>query len=381
MQNSAITIVNRHYPPNPGITGESAWDLATYLIERHGIEVIVVHIDRTYDGGGQIRQPVGETHAVKTIYEGKNGALRILAGLWDGFMLIRKAMRVGRGPLLIMTSPPMLPFWASLLLHKRTYWLWAMDLFPEGFMAEGKVSPQNPVYRWIIRQTYRHAPRRLIALGPEQARHLMAQYNQPVPTIILPCGVLMHQPHDPNRPDWRADDGMIYLGYAGNVGQAHSAEFLKSVILHLDPTRFRLVLALYGAKADEIWTVSAGRTGIIRLPTIPRSQLGYLDVQLVSLLPEWTHIAVPSKAMSAVGAGSPILFCGDPNSDSYVLLQNAALLIDARQPVDPQVKSALEQLSPGWIRQHRQVANTVAASLREMVSSAYGEIAQHIKFP
>ena len=29
----ALTIVNRHYPPNPGITGESAWDLARYLIE------------------------------------------------------------------------------------------------------------------------------------------------------------------------------------------------------------------------------------------------------------------------------------------------------------------------------------------------------------
>jgi len=381
MQNSAITIVNRHYPPNPGITGESAWDLATYLIEQHGIEVIVVHIDRTYDGGGQVRQPVGETHAVKTIYEGKNGALRILAGLWDGFMLIRKALRVGRGPLLIMTSPPMLPFWASLLLRKKTYWLWSMDLFPEGFAAEGKVSPQNPVYRWVIRQTYHHAPRRLLALGPEQARHLLAQYHQPIPTIILPCGVLMHQPHDPNRPNWRADDGLMYLGYAGNVGQAHSAEFLKSVIINLDPTRFRLVLALYGTKADDVWAAANGRAGIIRLPSIPRSQLGYLDVQLVSLLPAWTHIAVPSKAMSAVGAGSPILFCGDPNSDSYVLLQDTALLIDARQPIDPQVKAALERLSPDWIQQHRQVADTVANDLRKMVSRAYDEIARHIKFP
>ena len=381
MKTSAITIVNRHYPPNPGITGESAWDLATYLIEQHGIEVVVVHIDRTYDGGGQVRQPVGETHAVKTIYEGKNGVLRILAGLWDGFMLIRKALRVGRGPLLIMTSPPMLPFWASLLLRKRTYWLWAMDLFPEGFAAEGKVSLQNPVYRWIIRQTYRHAPQRLIALGPEQARHLLAQYNQSVPTTILPCGVLMHQPHDSDQPAWRADNGLIYLGYAGNVGQAHSAEFLISVIQNLDPTRFRLVLALYGTKADEVWATANGRAGIIRLSSIPRSQLGYLDVQLVSLLPQWTHIAVPSKALSAVGAGSPVLFCGSPDSDSYQLLQDAALLINARQPIDPQVKAILERLSPDWVNQQRQVANRVAAHLRQLVSTAYSDIARYVKFP
>ena len=381
MKNSAITIVNRHYPPNPGITGESAWDLATYLIEQHGIEVIVVHIDRTYDGGGQVRQPVGEIHAVTTIYKGKNGALRILAGLWDGFMLIRKALKVGRGPLLIMTSPPMLPFWASLLLRNRTYWLWAMDLFPEGFAAEGKVSSQNPVYRWIIRQTYRHAPQRLIALGPEQARHLLTLFGQPIPTTILPCGVLMHQPRDPDRPNWRANDGLIYLGYAGNVGQAHSAEFLKSVIMHLDPTRFRLVLALYGTKADAVWVAAEGVAGVIRLPNIPRSQLGYLDVQLVSLLPEWTHIAVPSKAMSAVGADSPILFCGDPHSDSYVLLQGAALLINAHQPIDPQVKAALAQLTQDWIQRHRQAAGSVATGLRQLVNTAYGDIARYVKFP
>lgn len=378
---SALTIVNRHYPPNPGITGESAWDLATYLIEQHGIEVIVVHIDRTYDGGGQARQPVGETHAVKTIYEGKNGALRTLAGLWDGFMLIRRALRVGRGPLLIMTSPPMLPFWASWLLRKRIYWLWTMDLFPEGFAAEGKVSPQNIIYRWIVRQTYRHAPQRLIALGPEQARHVLAQFNRPVPTIVLPCGVLMHQPRDTDRPDWRADDGLIYLGYAGNVGQAHSAEFLTSVIRHLDPARFRLVLALYGTKADAVWAAADGVAGVIRLPAIPRSQLGYLDVQLVSLLPAWTHIAVPSKAMSAVGAGSPILFCGRADSDSYVLLRDASLFIDASQPTDPQVVTALEQLTSDWVWQHRQAAIRVAAGLQQMVRTAYAEIARCVKFP
>jgi hypothetical protein len=66
-----LTIVNRHYPPNPGITGESAWDLAKYLIDHHNIAVQIVHIDRTYDGGGAVREPVGKTFPVQTIYTGK----------------------------------------------------------------------------------------------------------------------------------------------------------------------------------------------------------------------------------------------------------------------------------------------------------------------
>jgi hypothetical protein len=372
-----MTIVNRHYPPNPGITGESAWDLARYLIDKHGLEVVVVHIDRTYDGGGAIRQPVGETHAVRTIYEGKNGLIRLLAGFLDGFFLIRKAIKVRKGPLVIMTSPPMLPFWASLLLRKTPYWLWSMDLFPEGFAAEGKVKPTNPIYRWIIRKTYRNAPERLIALGPRQVAHVLAKYGREIPTTVLPCGVLMHQERDSNCPVWRTEnDGLIYLGYAGNIGQAHSAEFLKSVIQNLDPSRFRLVLALYGTKADDVWAVANGREAVIRLTNIPRSQLHYLDVQLVSLLPEWTHIAVPSKAMSAICSGSPILFCGDPDSDSYVLLQEAAFLIDAHQNIDKQVVDFYETITSETVTKYKIKAGSVALNLQQMVRQAYEEIAK-----
>lgn len=372
-----MTIVNRHYPPNPGITGESAWDLARYLIEQHGQQVVVVHIDRTYDGGGAIRQPVGETHAVKTIYQGKNGLIRLLAGFLDGFFLIRRALKVRKGPLVIMTSPPMLPFWASLLLRKTPYWLWSMDLFPEGFAAEGKVSATNPVYQWVIHQTYRNTPERLIALGPRQAAHVLTKYGREIPTTVLPCGVLMHQERDLNPPNWRTkNDGLIYLGYAGNIGQAHSAEFLKSVVLNLDTRRFRLVLALYGTKADDVWAVANGREGIIRLGNIPRSQLHYLDVQLVSLLPKWTHIAVPSKAMSAIGSGSPILFCGNPDSDSYVLLQKAAFLVDANRDINAQVVNFYQTITQKTVAEYKTKAGQVALNLQQMVRQAYEEIAK-----
>jgi len=371
-----MTIVNRHYPPNPGITGESAWDLARYLIDQHGIEVVVVHIDRTYDGGGAVRQPVGEMHAVKTIYEGKNGLIRLLAGLLDGFFLIRQALKVRKGPLLIMTSPPMLPFWASLLLRKTPYWLWAMDLFPEGFAAEGKVSPTNPVYQWVILQTYRNAPERLIALGPRQATHILAKYGRDIPVTVLPCGVLMHQERDPNWPSWRTkNDEFIYLGYAGNIGQAHSATFLESIVLNLDPTRFRLVLALYGTKADEILALAKNRNGIICLPNIPRSQLHYFDIQLVSLLPEWTHIAVPSKAMSAIGSGSPILFCGNSDSDSYGLLSAASFFIDAAGNIDEQVVSFYKTLNKALVLQYKQKAEQLSERLQDYVKQGYEEIA------
>ena len=374
---SALTIINRHYPPNPGITGESAWDLAKYLIEQHGIQVVIVCVDRSDDGGGHSREPIGDVYTIKTVYRGRNGFLRLISGFLDGFLLMRKASQVGKGPFLVMTSPPLLPFWAALMLRKTGFWLWSMDLFPEGFAAESKISPTNPVYRWIIRQTYRHAPQRLIALGPMQAAHVRAKYNRPdLPTHILPCGVLMHQHRDLNRPEWRPDDGKIYLGYAGNIGAAHSVAFLQSFLQHLDCKRFRLVLALYGPHANQLIQEATGREGVILLPNIPRSQLNWLDWQLVSLRPEWTHIAVPSKAVSAICAGSPIVFCGSAESDTYALLQGAIVLVDAEQTdIDAQVATVLQTLTPALLAEKKQVAEILAVRLQQKVDKTYQELA------
>ncbi|OIN57923.1 hypothetical protein [Arsenicibacter rosenii] len=377
-----LTIVNRHYPPNPGITGETAWDLAKYLIEQHDIAVQIVHIDRTYDGGGAIRQPVGDTFAVQPIYKGNNGLLKLITGLIDGWLLIRKAIKVRRGPLLIMTSPPLLPFWASRLLTRRRipYWLWSMDLFPEGFAAEGKISDRNPVYRWVMRQTYRHAPQLLVALGPGQAEHLRHQYQQPdLNTIILPCGVLMHQDRDMTPPAWRQNDGKLYIGYAGNVAQPHSADFLKSIMQHIDPERQHLVLALYGRKAPELLQLASGRAGITLLPNIPRNQLHFLDLQLVTLLPQWTHIAVPSKAVSGVCSGSPVLFCGRADSDSYRLLKEAAFFIEDTSGLDQRVAQFLHDLRPQQLVARKNNASQVADSLQAMVKTAYDAIAREVR--
>jgi len=43
----------------------------------------------------------------------------------------------------------------------------------------------------------------------------------------------------------------IVLGYCGNLGEAHSVDFLMAVVENIDPERFHLVLTVYSAKSNR----------------------------------------------------------------------------------------------------------------------------------
>lgn len=380
MSQKYVTIVNRHYPPNPGITGESAWDLAKYLIENHGIEVRIVHVKRNDLGGGQTRQPIGITFEISTIYKGQKGILKLAAGFFDGFFLLIKTLRVRRGPVLCMTSPPLLPFWASWMLPLLgiRWALWSMDLFPEGFAADGVIKASHPLYRFVRWVTYGLAPSHLFALGPNQANYIQNSYGKPIPTSIIPCGVLLDQPRDFTPPDWRTDNGKIYFGYAGNLGDAHSSEFLLAFLNHFNPKKQHLVLAIYGTKSQEVLKVAEGKTGVTILKNIPRSQLHYIDVHLVSLLTKWTHIAVPSKAMSSICAGGTLLFCGSREADTWALLQEAGWHIEESTDIDSQVRVFLSRITLNEVLKKKIAANRVADNLKTMLTAGYDDVVQFI---
>ena len=232
-----------------------------------------------------------------------------MAGLVESIRLVWKAKRLCGSPTIVMTDPPFLSTLASILLGRRNWALWSMDIYPDAYVANNLVSERNVFYRLLLRIVYRRAPTFLIALGPLQAKYLIERYRRTIPTVILPCGVF--QAHaESNRPDWKTKNaGKIILGYCGNLGEAHSPEFLKAVIDHLDPRRFHLVLSVYGAKSKEVLDyLGDNRLGITVVDCVSRQQLGCIDIHLVSLLSRWAHVCVPSKAVSAVCSGSCFLF-------------------------------------------------------------------------
>ena len=378
----SVVIINRNYPPRAGVTGESACTLASHL-EQQEIDVSIVTVKSEYAGGGSKMDPVGTIHEIASWYDGKNKILRLLFSFMESFWLVRKAKKLDFDQTIVMTDPPFLSFWASHLLGGNRNWvLWAMDLFPEAFVAGNLSSDHGWLYRFLKRTVYRNTPNSLIALGPLQAGYLKSQYGQQIDTSIVPCGVFKGA-LSTDSPNWKlANAEKIILGYCGNLGEAHSPEFLINVIDYFDKEKMHLVLSLYGAKAKIILDyVKDKMDGISLVDSVSRPQLGSIDVHLVSLLGRWANICVPSKAVSAVCSESSFLFYGTANCDNWHLLGEGGWLIEDTDNAADQarlVSDALQQINQTSLLNKKTSSRKIATKLQAMIDQGFAEIGNRI---
>jgi hypothetical protein len=372
-----VTFITRHYPPSPNINGEAVCDMVQYLAQEYGIESTIITMDRAFEGkGGAHRQPEGHVIKLKPIFNRSNKLFRFISLLYDGIALTLKAKKQGDGLIVVTTSPPLLPFWASIFFTRKTHWaFWSLDLFPEGFMATKMIGEKNPIYKWLIKKTYSSHPKHLISLGPKQAEHLRGLFRQEIPTSILPCGVFFYQDKSEVKPSWY-DSEKIILGYCGNVHDPHNPEFIERVIDNIDPQSQLLVLALYGTKAERVKTYARGKNGIIIVDSVPRNQLHFIDIHLVSLTAGWTHLAVPSKAVSAITMGCPILFCGSPNSDNWHMFQKAGWFISEDDNMNQDVKRFFNLLNRKSVEEKKALTIGLYEDLKQSVLRTYQEIAE-----
>lgn len=366
-----ITFITRHYPPNANINGESVWDMVKYLSENYGVESNIICIDRISDGGGNDRKPLGNVIRLKPLYQGKNAIGKFFSFLYEGYILVKKSLAYKDTLIVCTTSPPLLPFWAALLLRKNVKWaLWSFDLFPEGFQVTKRISSRNIFYRWIKNKTYKSKPSFLIALGQQQAKHLQDNYKSEVPFMVLPCGVPFFQDKSESTPSWWEPD-KIFIGYCGNIGDAHNPKVIEAAIDNFNPENQRIILALYGKHAERLKEYAKDRPGVIVVERVPRSQLHYIDIHMISLRKEWTHIAVPSKAVSAVFMGGGILFCGDQSSDNWHMFQDAGWFIEEGETLNQQIRDLLHTITIEDIQTKKHKTDELSKNLQQYVLDTY----------
>ncbi|SHG92063.1 hypothetical protein SAMN04488109_2478 [Chryseolinea serpens] len=375
-QQKAITvnIVNRSYPPNSGMTGESAAELAAYLLDK-GIQINALHVDADYRKGTVQKKTIGNSHKIKTFYNGKNKFLRLFSNLYEGISILRKSQSLKPDVTICMTEPPLLNICAALIFKKKQKWiLWSMDLFPEALSSGRIVTTSGFIYNFLDRIVLKNKPWHIISLGEYQTRYLQNKFGADVTFTNLPCGIYKETSEGSmNPPSWAENKTKIIFGYCGNIGEAHSTEFITSFIDTLNPERHKLVLALYGSKAKEVLAYAEGKPGVEILGFVNRVDMKYIDVHLASLKKEWVNVCVPSKAVSSVCCGSALLYDGDAESDNWHLLQRAGWRL-REENLNEEIASLLKTLDRATVEQKKSEAVKLAEELNEMKNAAFHQI-------
>ena len=246
-----VTIVNRYYPNS--VTGESAFELVNFLESNSAvIDVNSISVNSQYKGNKKSVKENEGNYYIPSFYHGNKKFFRLLANLYEGYSLIKKAKNINSDLVICLTDPPLVNFWAAILLKNNTPWiLWSMDVYPDAFNAAGLVGENNFILRYLKRKIKKNSPNYLIALGDSQNSYLKNGFNDSIQnTFILPCGI-HEEKSSKDKPVWY-DESKITFAYAGNLGEAHSDRFLKNVIENLDPVKHQLILSVYGSKSSNI---------------------------------------------------------------------------------------------------------------------------------
>lgn len=376
------TILNRNYPPNGGITGHSANELAGYL-QAHGVDVKVVTVGVPYGAAGGLSDKVyGSITSLKTLYHGKQKHLRLLASVMDGLRMASHAFKADHGPVICMTDPALLPCWVSRNAAKknRPWFYWAMDLYPEALVASGLAAEKTAIYDWFYRSTRASAPDTLIALGPNQAEFIASSFAPIKRAVILPCGISDGNSESGDAPEWYLDHSeKVLLGYVGNLGEAHDPDFVIEVMKSIDPVTQHFILVGYGAKADRVCAIGRKLPGVTVLARVEREHLRFIDVHLATLLPEWDHVCVPSKAVSAVCEGGCLVLCCSEQNDNWELLQNASWRVDPHWARENQITKLVQSLTRKTVTLKKREADLVKNDLLLSKSRAFSYILEEIR--
>lgn len=364
-----IAVVNQYYPPDRASTGWLAQELVEEL--RAALpdwRVRVIATDATYRGGVEGDTAKEETDIIRLPSGNRldNKLRRLFGSLQEGRRLANVATREA-DVVISMTNPPLVNIWMGHYARKRgrKYVEWTLDLFPEAFSSAGLISENNPIYRYFLKRYSHNFPDFNLFLGPMQRDFVMVKHRKVSESAILTCGIKRYQSNE--EPMWRREHAdKIVLGYIGNMGEAHSSESLIRLVERADPERFRFMFSMYGAKVERVFEALNNHPAVIWTEGLPDGDLPWLDAQIVSLLPIWTHVCVPSKAVSAICAGNPMVYIGVEQADIYQFFKEASWLVrEDGTVIDSDIDRVLAGLSNPELLRVKKAATAVHTGEQE----------------
>lgn len=355
-----VLILNQTFHPDTAATAQLMWDLADHLDQAgHEVDVVTSRVfygtDRLHDRGEEKMGQRVRVHRVSGTRFGKRSRLGIVARLSDfGSFYVAAAMKLWALPtpdvILALTSPPMI---ASLAVGFKLYCqalgkkaprvvYHVMDLYPDAAEAAGTLRFAAPVAR-MTAWTVRHADG-VIALGRDMKERLLLRYGAGVDAgrihVVAPwaddrCLHALAKSANPLARELGLVDRFT-LVYSGNFGLAHDADtFAQAIEQTRDAGDLCWLFIGAGKRFDELCTLAAERRWPHFRSLPPRGRdvlnesLNLADVHLVSQLPAFTGVVVPSKLFGIMAIARPTVFVGPADAECARILaeEDAGLVV------------------------------------------------------
>lgn len=226
-----------------------------------------------------------------------------------------------------LTQPPLFSYLGSLLrvLRSQPYWCILMDIQPDLAIATGSLRADGFTTRfmsWISRKTIQGAEGVIVIgrcmkefvsdSGVERAR-IHCVHNWADERVIYPVS----RRSNPVRDDLGWQSEFVFM-YAGNIGLAQHFDDFLAVAEKLRNEE-AIVFAVIGEGVVKKRLMQRARqrqlSNVVFFPFLhDRYSLAEIisagDLHFVSLKPECTGLAVPSKTYAILAAGRPVLYQG-----------------------------------------------------------------------
>jgi colanic acid biosynthesis glycosyl transferase WcaI len=279
------------------------------------------------------------------------------------------------------TNPFILPvvLLATRPLHRRAVVPLIYDLYPDALEAGGVA-----VHSGLVSRLAAAANRYLFAgadavvfIGERMAEHAEARYGRPRRAEILETGADTRELNPdtmggpPESPLERWCEGRYVLSYVGNLGRVHDWDTLKEGVPRLlrrpGERPLGIVISATGPGVEVLRRAWRGiSTDAVRFepPLSDRAWARLLvrsDVSIATLRESAKRTSIPSKAFSALAAGSALLAVAPVDSDLAALVQ-AQGVGRVVEPGDvPGFVRAVDELAP-WTGEARAVRKRARAA-------------------
>ena len=370
-----IVLVNAIFPPDQGASGVALFQLAERL-QSNNLKVTVVTTNRKYNESSKKEKIDVNVIRVPSVSNRSSKWKRLWSAYTESRSLLKKAAEIKADSYVLCTDPPLINYFAAKYLKSKSVYLWAMDLYPHGFVANSLVKANNWIVKRYLRKLKVEDFWNVIALGEKQKMFLDKIYKSKQ-SFILPCGIKEYS-ETGNQADWKTDPNVIYFGYCGNIGEAHSAEFFELLVKHSDPTKHHFIISAIGNKSKNLLSTIKTFQNVTTIGWIDEDDISDFDIQIVTLQSEWTHICVPSKAVSSICKGTPILFHGSEESDTYSYFEKALWHIDGSKQMVIQIKEFYAELNQDSVILKKEQALKSSIQIREIYDREFNRLLKNI---